>query len=90
MPDKLRTLEKGLRMAGQGAQIDAFELSMNRAAEKAAPAASGIFKTAMPSLPFGGSQLFDVNGYVVSKSLDGLFYALGQEKRRSTRIPPCR
>jgi hypothetical protein len=38
-------------MAGQGAQIDAFELSMNRAAEKAAPAASGIFKTAMPSLP---------------------------------------
>ncbi len=37
MPEKLRGLEKGLRMAGGGAQIDEFELSMNRAAEKAAP-----------------------------------------------------
>src|ERR1700761_5908253 len=47
MPEKLRTLEKGLRMAGQGAQVDEFELSMNRAAEKAAPAASPIFKNAI-------------------------------------------
>src|SRR5437764_1018376 len=32
MPEKLRTLERGLRAAGQGAQLDEFVLSMNRAA----------------------------------------------------------
>jgi hypothetical protein len=146
MPDKLRTLENGLRMAGQGPKIDEFELSMNRAAEKAAPAASEIFKNAisqmtfddargilkggntaatkyfkdktsdrltaafrpivessmsqtgvmqkykalssqMPSLPFGGTQLFDINAYVVSKSLDGLFYVLGQEEQKIRTNP---
>ena len=39
MPEKLRTAEKGLRLAGMGPKLDEFELSMNRAAEKAAPAA---------------------------------------------------
>ena len=36
MPEKLRTLEKGLRMVGYGPQFDEFVLSMNRAAEQAA------------------------------------------------------
>lgn len=146
MPDRLRSLEKGLRMAGQGPKIDEFELSMNRAAEKAAPAASEIFKNAisqmtfddargilkggntaatkyfkdktsdrltaafrpivessmsqtgvvqkykaltsqLPSLPFGRTQAFDINGYVVSKSLDGLFYVLGQEEQKIRTNP---
>src|SRR6478672_5698015 len=146
MPDKLRSLEKGLRLAGQGAKVDEFELSMNRAAEKAAPAASSIFKHAIsgmtfedarailkgdktaateyfknktsdelttafrpivestmnetgvnqkykmlsgqvPSLPFGHTQLFDINSYVVSKSLDGLFYVLGQEEQKIRTNP---
>ena len=43
MPEKLRTLEKGLRAAGMGQMVDEFELSINRAAEKAAPAAKSIF-----------------------------------------------
>jgi hypothetical protein len=43
MPEKLRTLEKGLRVVGYGPQVDQFVLSMNRAAEKAAPAAKQIF-----------------------------------------------
>src|SRR3954470_3706542 len=41
LPDKLRSIEKGLRLAGQGQLVDDFVLSMNRAAEKAAPAAGG-------------------------------------------------
>ena len=33
LPEKLRSLEKGLRLAGQGAQVDDFELSMNWATD---------------------------------------------------------
>jgi hypothetical protein len=146
LPEKLRTVEKGLRMAGMGAKIDEFELSMNRAAEKAAPAARSIFKDALvqmtfddarkiltggdtsateyfksktserlaaafrptvesamadtgvvtqykqlaggiPSLPFGRSQSFDITDYVVSKTLDGLFYMLGQEEKKIRTNP---
>ncbi len=35
LPKNLRTMEKGLRALGGGAKIDEFELSMNRAAERA-------------------------------------------------------
>jgi hypothetical protein len=146
LPERLRTVEKGLRMAGMGARIDEFELSMNRAAEKATPAARGIFKDAlmqmtfddarriltgpntaateyfkgktsdklaatfrptvesamadtgvvtkykqlaggMPSLPFGRSQSFDITDYVVGKTLDGLFYMLGQEEMKIRTNP---
>jgi len=41
-PEKLALAEKGLRKIGMGSQIDDFERSVNRAAEKAAPAAKGI------------------------------------------------
>ena len=146
MPEKLRTAEKGLRLAGMGPKIDEFELSMNRAAEKAAPAARGIFKDALTqmtfddarkiltggdssateyfkaktsdkltiafkptvesamdetgvvkqykqltgsvqSLPFGRSQSFDITDYVVGKTLDGLFYMLGQEEKKIRTNP---
>ena len=43
MPEKLRTMEQGLRAVGYGPQVDEFVLSMNRAAERAAPAAKQIF-----------------------------------------------
>ena len=33
VPKSLQTVEKGLRVAGQGAKVDAFVLAMNRAAE---------------------------------------------------------
>jgi len=146
LPEKLRTAEKALRLAGMGTKIDEFELSMNRAAEKAAPAARGIFKDALmqmtfddarkiltggntsateyfkgktseklaatfrptvesamadtgvvtqykqlaggiPSLPFGRSQSFDITDYVVGKTLDGLFYMLGQEESKIRTNP---
>ncbi len=56
MPQKLQSLEKGLRMAGMGGKIDEFELSMNRAAEKAAPAARGIFKEALTQMTFDDAR----------------------------------
>jgi Protein of unknown function (DUF4197) len=43
MPQRLQTLEKGLRAVGYGPQVDEFILSMNRAAERAAPSAKKIF-----------------------------------------------
>ncbi len=43
MPERLRTLERGLRAVGYGPQVDGFVLSMNRSAERAAPAATQIF-----------------------------------------------
>jgi hypothetical protein len=148
MPEKMRPVEKGLRMAGMGAKIDEFELSMNRAAEKATPAARSIFKDALmrmtfddarkiltggstsateyfkaktsaslttafrPSvesamdqtgvvkqykqlvggrqalpLNFGLGQNFNITDYVVGKTLDGLFYMLGQEEKKIRTNP---
>jgi hypothetical protein len=149
MPEKLRSLESGLRMAGFGPQVDEFVLSMNRAAEKAAPAAKQIFWDAIGQmtfedargilagketaatdyfraktsdrlatafkpivgdsmnqvgvtrqykelvgrfqmLPFARTESFDLDQYVVGKSLDGLFYVLGQEEVKIRTNPTAR
>jgi len=52
MPDDLRTLEKGLRAVGYGDDVDDFILSMNRAAERAAPQAKDIFWDAILEMSF--------------------------------------
>jgi hypothetical protein len=52
LPDKLKNAEALLRKAGLGQKIDEFVLSMNRAAEKAAPAASDILASALTDLSF--------------------------------------
>ena len=146
MPDKLRTMERGLRAVGMGSQIDGFEHSMNAAAEQAAPAAKSIFLEALrsmsfedargivtggntagteyfqrtsaekvsdafrpiiqkamngtgvsekfaaltasaPKLPFGKSPGFDINAYVLEKSVDGLFTVMGQEETKIRQNP---
>jgi hypothetical protein len=56
MPEKLQTLEKGLRLVGYGPQLDAFVLSMNRAAERAAPAAKRIFWDAIGEMTFDDAR----------------------------------
>jgi len=56
MPSNLRTLEKGLRMVGYGPKIDGFVLSMNRAAEAAAPAARKIFMDAIVAMAFDDAR----------------------------------
>ncbi len=149
MPEKLRTLEKGLKMVGYGPQIDEFVLSMNRAAEQAAPHAKQIFWDAIgemtfedaqkilsgnetaateyfkgkttgkltaafqpvveksmnevgvtkqyndlvgryQAIPFVKSEAFDINHYVVTKALDGLFHVLGEEERKIRTNPAAR
>jgi len=56
MPEKLQTMEKGLRAVGQGDQVDEFVLSMNRAAERAAPEAKAIFWDAIREMSFRDAE----------------------------------
>lgn len=56
MPERLRSVESGLRAAGQGAQVDEFVLSMNRAAERAAPLGRDIFVDALTAMSFGDAR----------------------------------
>lgn len=149
MPEKLRTLERGLRAVGYGPKVDEFVVSMNRAAEKAAPHAKEIFLKALremsfedarkilsggetaatqyfklktsdsltaafrpvveksmkevgvtqqyrqltglgSNIPFMKTQAFDLDSYVVSKALDGLFHVLGEEERKIRKNPAAR
>jgi hypothetical protein len=56
MPKNLQPLEKGLRAMGQGPKVDGFILSMNRAAENAAPAAKKIFGDAILAMSFDDAR----------------------------------
>lgn len=56
MPEKLRTLEKGLRAMGYDEEVDEFVLSMNRAAERAAPQAKDIFLDAILEMSFDDAR----------------------------------
>jgi len=146
MPEKLRTFEKGLRAVGYGSQVDEFVLSMNRAAERAAPFAKQIFWDAIgemtfddvrkilsghetaatdyfkgkttdkltvvfkppvsnamnevgvtrqykelvgryETIPFVNKESFDLDHYVVTKALDGLFYMVGEEEKKIRKNP---
>ncbi len=149
MPERLQTLEKGLRAVGYGPKVDEFILSMNRAAEQAAPDAKPIFWDAIgqmtfedakkilsggntaatdyfknkttgklttafrpivdaamndfhvtrqykelleqfQAIPFMKTESLDIDHYVVTKSLDGLFYVLGQEEKKIRTNPVAR
>jgi len=149
MPEKLKSLEKGLRLVGYGPPVDAFVMSMNRAAEDAAPLAKEIFLGAIGEMTFddakrilSGSDTaatdyfrektsgklrdafrpvvqstmnktgvtrqyrelvgrydkipmarqasFDVDDYVLTRSLDGLFFTLGQEEKKIRTDPAAR
>lgn len=56
MPKNLRPLETGLRAMGYGPKVDDFVLSMNRAAEAAAPAARKIFVNAILAMSFDDAR----------------------------------
>ena len=140
MPEKIQKVADVLREVGYQKEVDSFVLSMNRAAEKAAPEALSFFVDAIKdmtfddarqilgggdtaateffkqktydklysafkpvisssmnevgvtrsykemmgkyeSLPFMSKQSFDLDHYVTSKALDGLFYMVGQEEK---------
>jgi hypothetical protein len=56
LPEKVQKMEKVLRIAGLGDQVTDFELSMNRAAEKAAPAAEQLFVDAIAQMSFADAR----------------------------------
>lgn len=149
LPEKLQSMDKALRLAGFGPQVDELVVSMNRAAEKAAPLAKPIFKDAVTNmsfedakkildggdtaatdyfqgktrdqlatefkpevekkmgqvgvttqykelvgqyttLPFVKVPAFDLDDYVVGKSLDGLFHTLAEEEKNIRTNPAAR
>ncbi|RPJ72586.1 MAG: DUF4197 domain-containing protein [Desulfobacteraceae bacterium] len=150
MPEKLRAAAEVLKKAGYQKEVDEFVLSMNRAAEQAAPKARPIFEEAVKKMtiedakgilnggntaatdyfkaktspqlteaftpviaesmdqagttrsykaltdryrklvPFGGLDAFDLDSYVTRKSLDGLFFKVGQEEAKIRTNPAAR
>ena len=56
LPETLANTETLVRAAGMGDQLDAFVLSMNRAAERAAPEAKSIFWDAIKQMRFDDAK----------------------------------
>ena len=56
LPANVTKVEKILDAAGLGQQVDDFELSMNRAAEQAAPEAKDLFIDAITQMSFSDAQ----------------------------------
>jgi hypothetical protein len=56
MPQELQTFESGLRLVGYGPQVDELILSMNRAAERAAPHAKRTFWDAITKMSFADAR----------------------------------
>jgi len=56
LPENVRRAGDALRMAGYQKEVDAFVLSMNRAAEKAAPKAADIFAGAIREMSITDAQ----------------------------------
>ena len=149
MPSSLQKVAEVARVAGYQKQVDEFILSMNRAAEAAAPLASRYFGDSIRSMtlddvrgilaggdtaatdffrrkthdqlyaafkpvvskkvdevgatrayksmigqydavPLVSKQSLDLDHYVTEKSLDGLFYTLGQEEKKIRTNPAAR
>ena len=56
LPENVKKVENFLRATGFGHQVDEFELSMNRAAERAAPEAKTIFWDAIKQMSFADAR----------------------------------
>jgi hypothetical protein len=56
LPESVRKVERLLRGVGYGSQVDAFELSMNRAAERAAPKAKALFWETIKGMSFSDAR----------------------------------
>jgi hypothetical protein len=56
LPESVQKVEKLLRATGYGEKVDNFELSMNRAAERAAPEAKSIFADAIQQMTFDDAK----------------------------------
>ncbi len=56
LPEQIQKMEEIVRGVGLGGKLDAFEESMNRAAEKAAPEAESIFWDAIRKMSFSDAK----------------------------------
>jgi hypothetical protein len=56
LPENMKKAESVLRNIGFGSKVDEFELSMNRAAERAAPKAKRIFWDAIKNMSFSDAR----------------------------------
>lgn len=56
LPESLVKVEKTLRTFGQGAKVDEFHLSLNRAAEQAVPEAAAIFGNAIRGMTLADAR----------------------------------
>jgi hypothetical protein len=56
LPEKLQSVEKALRMAGQSQLANDFAASMNHAAEQAVPVAAGVFGDAIQQMSIADAQ----------------------------------
>lgn len=150
LPEKIQMIADVLGKIGYQKKVDAFVLSMNRAAENAAPKAKKYFIDAIKemtledamgilrggdtsateyfksktqqklynefkpsisasmnkvgvtrsykdmvgtytkSVPFASMESLDLDHYVTTKALDGLFYMIGQEEKKIRTDPAAR
>jgi hypothetical protein len=149
MPEKIKTAADILKKIGFQSQVDHFLLSMNRAAEKAAPEAASFFMDALQemsfedarkilngadtaatdyfkattsdkiynafkpiisssmdtvgvtqaykemmnqyeSIPFTKKETLDLDHYVTTKALAGLFFMVGREEKKIRNDPAAR
>ncbi len=149
LPENIRKVADVLKKVGYQKQVDDFVLSMNRAAEKAAPKAAAIFGDAIremtfedargilgggdtaatdffkrktqnrlyesfkpvvsssmnevgvtksykemmgkyESVPFASKESVDIDHYVTTRALDGLFFMVGQEEKKIRTDPMAR
>jgi len=56
LPKEVQKVEKLLRTTGFSSQVDTFEVSMNRAAEQAAPKAKALFWDAITQMTFSDAR----------------------------------
>lgn len=152
-PAQLKTIERGLRKLGQDQLVDDFEVTLNRAAEKAVPAATGVllailnnftiqdasallasksqtavteyfqehasldlsakflpivqeatsstgvtsaYKQLLDAAPLrrfsflSDNKNLDIDQYVTTKALEGLFLRIGEEEKRIRENPQAR
>lgn len=149
MPEKIRKVADVMAKVGYQKEVDEFVLSMNRAAEKAAPLARTFFVDAIKqmtfedarkilegsdtaatdyfksktfgkmyeafkpevsssmntvgvtrsykkmmdkyaALPFADAESLDLDRYVTTKALDGIFHMVGQEEMKIRKDPAAR
>lgn len=78
LPEEVRKTESVLRALGFGPELDEFTLSMNRAAEKAAPLARDIFLNTITDMSFDDANMILKGGntaatdYLKTKTYDKL------------------